>query len=161
MSLRHFASAFVALALLSVAAPSFADAIPPEVQDCEGHDLGEVCALTGASANGSTSGTCQKSTCSSLSYSCDAGADAEADAAPHGGPCGTTTYDCTKCVADAPSANDGGTTNGGDGGTTTTPSGDSGGCSASPSDPVTGFASLLLAASIFAGLFLRKGKSRV
>ncbi|MEO8798081.1 MAG: hypothetical protein ABI551_09370 [Polyangiaceae bacterium] len=160
MSHRHFASAFLALGLLSFAAPSFADAIPPEVEDCTGHDVGEVCTLTAASANGSTSGTCQKSTCTSLSYSCDAGADAEADAATHGGPCGSTTYDCNKCVADAPSANDGGT-NTGDGGTTTTPSADSGGCSASPADPVTGFGSLLLAASIFAGLFFRKGKSRV
>lgn len=157
MSLRHFVSSFAALGVLSLAAPSFADVVPPEVTDCEGHDIGESCTLTGVEANGPTSGTCQKSTCTSLSYSCDGGSAVDSggedsDAAPHGGPCGSTTYDCNKCVAEPP--------NGGDGGSTTTNgSSDSGGCSASPADPVTGFGSVLLAGSIFAALFLRRKKN--
>ncbi|HEX7666355.1 MAG TPA: hypothetical protein VF407_17635 [Polyangiaceae bacterium] len=170
MSLRPFVSAFTAAALFSFAVPSFADAVPPDVEACNfGEDaVGDSCELP--TSEGGGSGTCQQTTCTSLLYSCDAGTDAgdadvdaDVDAAPHGGPCGSTTYACTKCVADGTPKTDAGPN--ADAGPVvghdiSEDGDDSGGCSASGSQATGGFFSMMIAASIFGALFVKSRKAK-
>ncbi len=142
----------VALGALFIAAPAFADALPPAAEDCAGGGGGGTVAVGGACSlhdTASTAGTCQNSTCNSVKYCSDGGINF---------PCGSTTHDCILCVSGSASSGDGGAATS-DGGTTGKSS-SSGGCTVTGNDTSPWNILLPLGLAALVPLALRRKKNK-
>jgi len=81
--MQHRLPAALALLVLAVAAPAFADVPPPNTAQCSSLKEGDAC-----KDDNSKDGACTKSTCSKLDYS-------------HGTPPTSVDYACLVCTAGA------------------------------------------------------------